>query len=93
MVVSTLSMNIQLKSLNSLFINVNHAERCSLIGFAFVLNSKDHDFITREAVRLLLGNFENKRDQLLHVLLYITNIQCQVSHQMNELRATLATHS
>ena len=54
----------------SLLIDVNHAEGGGFIGFALVLDGEDHDFVAGEAVGLLLGHFENERDQLLHVLLY-----------------------
>ena len=54
----------------SLLIDVNHAECGSFVGFALVFDGEDHDLVAGEAVGLLLGHFENERDQLLHVLLY-----------------------
>ena len=54
----------------SLLIDVNHTEGSSFVGFAFVLNGEDHDFVAREAVALLLGHFQYQGNQLLHMLLY-----------------------
>ena len=73
----------------SLFIDVNHAERCCLIGLALVLDGEDHDFIAGEAVGLLFGDLEDERNQLLHVLLCIahnslTHRKRQVSHTDEE---------
>ena len=58
-----------LLSFLSLFIDVDHAEGCGLVGPSLVLNGEDHHFVTREAVTLLLGHLQYQGDQLIHVLL------------------------
>ena len=48
--------------IDSLFIDIQHAESRSLIALSFIFNGEDHDFVAWEAVTLLLGNFENQGD-------------------------------
>ena len=52
-----LSVFLSILSL-SFLVDVNHAEGSRLILLAFVFDSEDHNFVSREAVTLLFGHLQ-----------------------------------
>jgi len=48
--------------LQSLLVDVNHAESSCLVGLALVIDSEEHHFVAGEAVALLLRHFQYQRD-------------------------------
>jgi len=65
----------------SLFVNVDHAEGCRLVGLTLVVYGEQHHLVTREAVPLLLGHLQDQRDQLLLVLLCIDTRQVKFARE------------
>ena len=72
---AVLCLQLAFTALQSLFVDVDHPEGSCFICLSFVLHSEDHDFVARIAVALFFRHFQNQRDQMLHVLLYMREVK------------------